>query len=491
MSRIPVVSGVNDLLTTAPQVAETWDSDLNGDLTPADVSKGMHLKVHWRCGQDHSWKAAVYSRSKAGCPYCANKKVLRGYNDLATTHPHLVDEWDFDQNSLAPDSIVAGTGERIHWKCELGHTWEARGAERKNGSTCPYCNGTWAWPGFNDLFTLFPYFEEEWDFISGSNTKDPLSLLPGSDYIAHWVCSIGHPFSQRVANRTVKGYGCPSCAGLQIVEGETDLFTVAPWVETLWDWSRNKVDPRKIGKGHHGSLYWVCEKFGHSYVSAVYNVVKGTRCGVCSGHQVLAGFNDLATIRPDLLLEWDFEKNKVLPSEISQNYSGKKVHWLCSLGHRWAASVAGRTNPNLLAGCPRCAGHGYDSTKEGLIYFLALRTGQARKVGITNPSNKTSRIGKLAKDGWDVLATWTGDGAQILAVETVFFAGMRFVDDIGPYFDQSDQVDGFSETFSADSIEGSRVKQSIEKLLQEPRDLLYENYGRRCRYSVLQAQWLP
>ncbi|MDC0991835.1 zinc-ribbon domain-containing protein [Pontimonas sp.] len=271
----------------------------------------------------------------------------------------------------------------------------------------------------------------------------------------------------------------------------TDLFTVAPWVEDIWDWSRNKVDPRKIGKGHHGNLQWICRETGHSYASPAYNVVKGIGCGVCSGHQVLAGFNDLATVRPDLVLEWDYEKNSVSPIEITKSFNRTKVHWICSSGHRWRALVGNRTNPSALAGCPSCARSGYDATKEGLIYFLAQRTGPARKVGITNPSSKTSRIGKLAKDGWDVLATWTGNGDQILAVETVFLAGMRFVDGIPAYFDVSDQVDGFSETFSSDSMEGALVRQSIESLLEQPLELLLENYGRRCRFSVLQNRFLP
>ena len=31
-----------------------------------------------------------YKQGKGDCPYCSNKKVLKGFNDLATTHPHLI-----------------------------------------------------------------------------------------------------------------------------------------------------------------------------------------------------------------------------------------------------------------------------------------------------------------------------------------------------------------------------------------------------------------
>ena len=32
---------------------------------------------------------------KESCPYCQNNKVLKGFNDLETTHKHLMNEWDY------------------------------------------------------------------------------------------------------------------------------------------------------------------------------------------------------------------------------------------------------------------------------------------------------------------------------------------------------------------------------------------------------------
>lgn len=483
--------GKNDLCTTAPQVAKSWHPTLNGDLTAAQVSKGMHRKVFWLCGLGHTWEAQVYTRSRSGCPYCANKEVLKGYNDLATTHPELLREWDFAQNSLTPDSVVAGTGERLHWKCEFGHRWEARGAERKNGQTCPVCLGTSAWPGFNDLFTKFPALRDEWDFSEGANTRDPQTLLPGSDYVANWVCNAGHEFSQRVANRTVKGYGCPTCSGLEIRAGVNDLFTVAPWVKDLWDWEKNTVDPTTIGKGHRHNHHWICREKGHPYVSLVQNVINGVGCGVCGGYQILAGVNDLATTHPEIAAEWDYEKNSLTPSEVGKSFGGKKVHWVCSGGHRWFAAIASRTNPALKAGCPSCAVSGYDQTQEGLIYYLSMRTGPARKVGITNPANKTSRIGQLSKDGWEVLRTWTGPGDHILATETAFFAALRFKDEVPTYFGKADRMSGYSETFSADSVNEEAVISAIEYFLSVPIETLQNNYGRRTAFSIVCGELKP
>jgi hypothetical protein len=57
---------------------------------------------------------------------------------------------------------------------------------------------------------------------------------------------------------------------------------------------------------------------------------------------------------PELLLEWDTERNgEVLPSEVSAG-SGRRIWWICSRGpdHRWRAKPNNRTRG---AGCPFCA----------------------------------------------------------------------------------------------------------------------------------------
>ena len=33
-----------------------------------------------------------------GCPYCSNNSILKGFNDLATTNPEVLNEWDYEKN---------------------------------------------------------------------------------------------------------------------------------------------------------------------------------------------------------------------------------------------------------------------------------------------------------------------------------------------------------------------------------------------------------
>ena len=44
---------------------------------------------------------------------------------------------------------------------------------------------------------------------------------------------------------------------------------------------------------------------------------------------------------PELIVQWDFEKNTLLPTEVTTG-SHKKVWWKCKLGHSWEARIDSR-----------------------------------------------------------------------------------------------------------------------------------------------------
>ena len=47
-------------------------------------------------------------KADSGCPYCSGRKVLAGYNDLATTHPGIAAMWHPRMNKrLKPTGVQA------------------------------------------------------------------------------------------------------------------------------------------------------------------------------------------------------------------------------------------------------------------------------------------------------------------------------------------------------------------------------------------------
>jgi hypothetical protein len=55
---------------------------------------------------------------------------------------------------------------------------------------------------------------------------------------------------------------------------------------------------------------------------------------------------------PRLVEEWDYDNNKLSPTDYAAQ-SNKKVHWVCSKGHRWSSTILNRYYGS---GCPYCAG---------------------------------------------------------------------------------------------------------------------------------------
>ena len=141
-----VLTGENDLQTKFPEIAAQWDWEKNTDCTPDSVAASSNRRVWWRCEQGHSFCTSIAHRVryKSECPYCTNKKVLPGFNDLATVKPRLAAQWDPELNgTLTPQMVTAGSHQKVWWKCPAGHRWKAavysRAGAQENG--CPVCAG--------------------------------------------------------------------------------------------------------------------------------------------------------------------------------------------------------------------------------------------------------------------------------------------------------------------------------------------------------------
>lgn len=211
--------GFNDLKTLYPAIAAQWHGEKNGGLTPEEVTPGSNRKVWWLCEKGHEWEAPVKDRTAlgSGCPYCANKLILPGINDLASRYPALAKQWDREKNgSLTPEQVAPGSNRKVWWICEEGHGWQALIRSRTGqDSGCPYCTGKKVLPGFNDLATVFPTIANQWHPTLNGGRK-PTEVMPGCNEKIWWVCEEGHIWKAAVCSRTRKHNrtGCPVCSGL-------------------------------------------------------------------------------------------------------------------------------------------------------------------------------------------------------------------------------------------------------------------------------------
>lgn len=121
-----VLVGFNDLASQFPNVATEW-SEKNYPLKPTMVTAYSNQKAWWKCNKGHEWYALIPTRSNGSkCPYCSGLILLKGFNDLVTTHPEIVEEWSDRNLPLTADMINEKSRKNVWWKCkECGHEWKS------------------------------------------------------------------------------------------------------------------------------------------------------------------------------------------------------------------------------------------------------------------------------------------------------------------------------------------------------------------------------
>lgn len=295
-----------DLQTKFPDLALEWHPENNGELLPTMISAGAHTKAWWlgfSCG--HEWEMTLEHRTyhKQGCPYCSSKRILIGFNDLATTNPEIASEWHPTKNApLTPQEVFRGTTKKVWWLgSACGHEWDtpisSRGVANQG---CPYCSGARLLVGFNDFSSRMPELVNEWD--SEKNDLTPSEYSHGSKQKAWWKCSKGHSWKAPICDR--KKYGCPGCAKenagakKSIPKNGSDLATTNPVMAAEWHPTKNfPLTATEVNGGARMHIWWQCPK-GHEWKARISDRrFYKTECPTCAldisisrGHQAIADF---------------------------------------------------------------------------------------------------------------------------------------------------------------------------------------------------------
>jgi tRNA(Arg) A34 adenosine deaminase TadA len=436
-SKFPKIGqSLADLYPEIAAQADGWN--------PATVSHGSHISADWKCELGHSWNALVKNRVKqqSGCPVCSGRKAFSGFNDLSTTHPELAAQavgWD-------PTSITSRFSQKVSWKCNKGHVWNAAPNTRSKGHGCPMCSGHTAITGVTDLATTHP------ELAAQAVGWDPTTLSAGSNKKVAWSCHLGHVWEAQVINRSIGGE-CPFCGRAKVLAGFNDLATTHPELAAQADgW-----DPTQMLAGSSQKRNWICS-FGHQWISVIASRASGVGCPICVGAKVLAGFNDLATTHPELAAQadgWD-------PTTINQG-SDKKVSWRCENDHRWKATVGSRSYGN---GCPTCAVSGFDPNQDGWLYFIDHDALDMFQVGISNVLD--GRLQKHSNRGWEVLEVrGPMEGHLAKELEKAILHAVERRGAILGHKAGIEKFDGYSEAWTKDSLEVSSFKQLLDWVYED------------------------
>ena len=274
-----------------PELLPEWDYENNAGIDPFEVNEKSHNKVWWKCSKcGYGWKASLAKRSDGrGCPFCGDRVVIVGKNDLFTLFPQLAEEWDYEKNiGLDPHVLSKKSHKRIYWKCiKCGNEWSAEVATRTSGAGCPKCSKRKAAeklsmpPKGQSLADLYPDLILEWN-SDKNNDLLPDQVFPQSQKKVWWKCAVcSHEWEAIIASRA-KGRKCPLCSG-HIIPNKNDFATKRPDLLTEWDYSKNVgLKPNTYGVQSHKLVWWKCSKCGHEWQATIQNRSLGyCKCPNC------------------------------------------------------------------------------------------------------------------------------------------------------------------------------------------------------------------
>jgi len=343
------------LATTDPALAAQWHPTRNGSLTPADVAPGSGRKVWWLDRHGHEWDDTPNHRTTrgSGCAVCAGKRIVVGFNDLASVRRDLAAQWHPTRNGdVLPTQVTPGSSKRYWWEDKYGHEWESQVNNRANGTGCPYCAGQKVLAGFNDLATKRPDIAIEWH-PTGNGDLTPNAITAQANRMIWFQCRDGHEWRSKLSNRTALGQGCPVCAGQKVLPGLNDMATTSPTLAAQWHPTKNHpLTPRDVFRSTAKRFWWV-DALGHEWEASANERSNGSNCPYCSGQRLMVGFNDLATRMPVIAIEWHPTRNAERTPQMITAMNGTRAWWLCTAGHEWEAIIASRSRGS---GCPACSG---------------------------------------------------------------------------------------------------------------------------------------
>ncbi|MDZ5473275.1 zinc-ribbon domain-containing protein [Bacillus sp. 31A1R] len=216
-------------------------------------------------------------------------------------------------------------------------------------------------PKENSLAILKPEIAKQWCYEKNGDLTS-FDVSPGQKVKVWWICANNekHIYESSVSNRRSPEKGCPICSG-KIITEENCLATDNPELAKQWNTERNgSLTPETIHAKSNKKVWWKCIE-GHEWEASVNNrnggndVIKRA-CKKCRKKENFAEGKSLKEYCPEVLVEWDYDKNTVNPEDISASY-WHKVWWKCKNGHEWKHEVRHRAQGK--GKCQVCQSFGF------------------------------------------------------------------------------------------------------------------------------------
>lgn len=356
------VSPQYNLEEICPEVAKQWCYSKNGTLTPRKVSPYNQKKVFWQCPFDptHIWADRISNRTVLlrGCPICS--KRFRISYAARSIYYYL------HQNGFACSSEVPAGRYRIDIAIRSREqdlppiALEVDGYRHRSPEAA-------ARDAKKDAFLR----KNGYRVIRVKELDSQSQEIQVSEDVITYPLSDRNRYLNRIIQHVLM-----LIAGIHIepdhvrdhwkieefyyhTRREQSLAVQYPQLAGEWS-EKNPDTPEAVSPGSNSKRWWKCPGCGREYQAAISNRTRRhSACPYCS-HLRATPQTCLAAVFPELVSEWDDEKNAPLkPTDVLPG-ADRRVWWKCSQGHSWQALIYTRMGASGTK-CPFCQGHAVDA----------------------------------------------------------------------------------------------------------------------------------
>ena len=338
--------GQNDFLHKYPEIAKEWDYSKNKD-TPDNFFPNSRKKVFWICPKGHSYISNIHNRIHGvGCPQCQKERrtsfpeqaILFYLSKLTETEnrPKI--------NGFEIDIYIKKLSVGIEYDGIFFHDSDKAKIkeERKNKALKNL--------GIK-LIRVKEIKREDESYVS----NNIIYYSPSDSNYKNigWVVNkLLGLLGFKEMNINVEKDSIDIKSNYLTLIKKNSIVARFPEIAKDWDYELNKnINPEFVSYQSNQKYYWKCPTCHQVYLATPsHKIRKNNGCPICSNHKIVVGINDFGKTHKIELIDWDYSKNIILPTNITYGTS-KKVYWKCHLcGYEWRAMP----NIKIKRGCPNC-----------------------------------------------------------------------------------------------------------------------------------------